>query len=182
MPPKRSLGDADPGARSGPAKGGKQSKKTAEPEENANAGDSSGWEDVDSNDDSDELPPYEYYCRPRPFFDFERENDEKDEDEQLDEDDLIDQYKGSLGPEKNIAKMPAAKHPEHTWVSMWKAWKKFCELKRHASYTDPDAFGMYIYNDFHGYGLQELVQNTVCETLPRSIILPAQRPSCCMSR
>ena len=63
-------------------------EKTAGPEESANAGDSSDWEDVDSDDNSDEQPPYEYYCRPRPFFDVGNENDEKDEDEQLDEEDL----------------------------------------------------------------------------------------------
>ena len=162
MPPKRAPADTNPDAKSGPARGSKPSNKAAESEKNVDSGDSSEWEDVDSSDDSDDQPSYEYHCRPRPFFDFEKENDDKAEDEQLDEEELADQYNENLGPERDVAKMLAVDHPDHTWISMWRSWKKFCELRRHATYTDPDAFGMYIYNDFHGYGLQELVQNTVC--------------------
>ena len=35
------------------------------------------------------------------------------------------------------------------------------EYERRATYTDPDNFDMYIYNDFHGYGFQELLENLV---------------------
>jgi len=49
---------------------------------------------------------------------------------------------------------------------MWKSWEMVCEWKRLASYTDPDNFKMYIYNDFNGYGLQELIENRVSYQLP----------------
>ena len=44
---------------------------------------------------------------------------------------------------------------------MWESWKNFCEYNKRASYTHPDLFHMYIYNDFHAYGLQELIENLV---------------------
>ena len=177
MPPKRARANDNADANSGPAEGNKPSSKAARSEK-ADSGDSSDWEDVDSSDDSSDPPPYEYYCRPRPFFDFEKENDDKDEDEQLEEDDLTDAYNESLGPEKNIAKMPAANSPDHKWISMWRSWKKYCDLKRYTMYTDPDSFGMYIYNDFHGYGIQELVQNTVCEAQLPAIMQSDERSLC----
>ena len=159
--------------QSGPARGRKQSKKTTEPaEDNASAttsGSGGGQEGNRGDDNLENRPPYEYYCLTRPFFDFENENEDKDEDEQLDEDEIEDRYNELLTSTKDsVATKPAADHPDHKWISMWQAWKKYCYLKRHALYTNPDMFGMYIYNDFHGYGIQELVQNTVCN--PQSIL------------
>jgi hypothetical protein len=37
----------------------------------------------------------------------------------------------------------------------------FSEYRRRSTYCDPDNFGMYIYNDFNGWGLQELMENLV---------------------
>ncbi|RYP65574.1 hypothetical protein DL769_006277 [Monosporascus sp. CRB-8-3] len=151
--------------QSGPARGRKQSKKTAEPaEDNASAttsGSGGGQEGNRGDNDFENRPPYEYYCLTRPFFDFENENQDKDEDEQLDEDEIDDRYNELVTSKNSVATKPVADHPDHKWISMWQAWKKYCYLKRHALYTNPDMFGMYIYNDFHGYGIQELVQNTL---------------------
>ncbi len=175
MPPrKRAHTDGESNAQAaGPPKGKKQDRKAseAEAEESASAststsGNGNGNGNDNGGNEADKLEnrsPYEYYCMNRPFFDFENENEEKDEDEQLDEDEIEDQYNGGLSSKDNIACKPAADHPDHKWILMWQAWKKFCYLKRHALYTNPDAFGMYIYNDFNGYGLQELVQNTVSD-------------------
>ncbi|RYP93357.1 hypothetical protein DL770_000546 [Monosporascus sp. CRB-9-2] len=165
MPPKRQLADSNTNTQSGPARGRKQSKKTAGPaEDNASAttsGSGGGQEGNRDDDDLENRPPYEYYCLTRPFFDFENENEDKDEDEQLDEDEIEDRYNELVTSKDSVATKPAADHPDHKWISMWQAWKKYCHLKRHALYTNPDMFGMYIYNDFHGYGIQELVQNTL---------------------
>jgi len=45
---------------------------------------------------------------------------------------------------------------------MWEGYKTFLDYRRRSNYCDPDNFGMYIYNDFHGWGLQELMENQVC--------------------
>ena len=42
---------------------------------------------------------------------------------------------------------------------MRKSWMTLCDASREASYRSPDNFGMYIYNDFEGYGLMEMVEN-----------------------
>ena len=44
---------------------------------------------------------------------------------------------------------------------MWKSWQLLCEWSARGNYTIPDLFGMYIFNDFHGYGMMELAENAV---------------------
>lgn len=167
-PPSKATKGTAKGAAKGAAKGGNQSKKASDETENASAsasasGNGGNEDNHDHNhDDLKNRPPYEYYCLQRPFHDYEKENEDKDEDEQLEEDELGEQYNAKLDSEDNLAGKPVANHPDYKWVSMWSSWTKYCDLKRLAFYTCPDAFGMYIYNDFNGYGLQELVQNTVC--------------------
>jgi len=41
---------------------------------------------------------------------------------------------------------------------MWKSWEYLCDGVREAAYTNPDNFGMYVYNDFHGYGVLSLAE------------------------
>jgi hypothetical protein len=55
----------------------------------------------------------------------------------------------------------AADHPEWQWTMMWKSWEYLCDGVREAGYTDPDNFGMYVYNDFHGYGVMGLAERQV---------------------
>ncbi|KAI1258102.1 hypothetical protein MGN70_001148 [Eutypa lata] len=179
MPPrtrKRALADAEeaeqpPPPKAPKAKGKKQSKKASETEDASASGDGSKEDnhdhDHDCDCDHDEMAkraPYEYYCLQRPFYDYEKENEEKDDDEQLDEDELGEQYNAKVAGAKDTpANKPAAEHPDYKWISMWRTWTKCCDLKKRAFYTCPDAFGMYIYNDFNGYGIQELVQNTLID-------------------
>jgi hypothetical protein len=60
----------------------------------------------------------------------------------------------------------ASDHPEWKWTMMWKSWEYLCDGVREAAYTDPDNFGMYVYNDFHGYGVLSLAERQVCLSLP----------------
>jgi hypothetical protein len=55
----------------------------------------------------------------------------------------------------------AKDHPEWKWTMMWKSWEYLCDWLRLAGYTDPDNFGMYVYNDFHGYGVLSLGERQV---------------------
>jgi hypothetical protein len=116
--------------------------------------------------------PYEYICIHRPLFDVEGENWlawSTNPSAHLDEDDLIDEvYKPNWEREEKegIFRSPPEKHPGHKWVTMWDAWRKGDLLRRKAIYCDPDNFGMYIYNDWANWGLQEIIENMVC-TMPR---------------
>jgi hypothetical protein len=54
---------------------------------------------------------------------------------------------------------------------MWKGWTMLTDWMRRADYTDPDSFGMYIY-DFHWYGLIELIENLVRQSTSLAFPLP----------
>ncbi|KAI0113214.1 hypothetical protein F4814DRAFT_338994 [Daldinia grandis] len=116
-------------------------------------------EDETPEDSSDLRPPYEYYCMFRPFFDIQNENEDKDEDDQLDDDDLLEEYNQEIRAEDNIEMKPATEYPDHRWIAMWETWKLFSAWERRASYTNPDFFKMHIHKHFHGQGMQEMIEN-----------------------
>lgn len=99
----------------------------------------------------------------RPYFEYAVENREADEadDEDEDEDELHDKYKKEFEEAVNsgVILEPAKDHPEWKWVILWEGFKNFSEYQRRSRYCDPDNFGMYIYNDFAGKGLMELMEN-----------------------
>lgn len=78
---------------------------------------------------------------------------EADLDEEIGEDE------GPAGIE--LHGKPASEHPDWEWVVMDETWSIVTEWHRRTDYCQPDNFGMYIYNDFYGYGLAELQENLV---------------------
>ncbi|KAI0377009.1 hypothetical protein F5Y04DRAFT_192299 [Hypomontagnella monticulosa] len=125
-------------------------------------GSSDEEEDHEDKDDesttSESRRPHEYFCMFRPFFDVQNENAAKNEEDQLNEDHLLYRYNEAAKADDSIEK-PAAEHPDHQWVAMWETWKLFSTWERRASYTNPEFFGMHISRHFHGYGMQEMVEN-----------------------
>jgi hypothetical protein len=119
--------------------------------------------------DATEPAPHDYICIHRPFFDVEGENwvswtnnpsahvEESEVGSKL--------YKPIFDQEvkDGIYKAPPEQHKEHKWVMMWDAWLKTDVLERKAKYCDPDNFGMYLYNDWRGWGMQEIGENMVCK-------------------
>jgi hypothetical protein len=115
---------------------------------------------------SDDPAPYSYVCVHRPFFDVEAQNwvtwTEDPSSHLSEKKDVVERlYKPCYEQSKKIYKAPASEHPEHKWVMMWGAWLKADVLSRKAKYCDPDAFGMYLYNDWQGWGMQEIGENMV---------------------
>jgi hypothetical protein len=78
---------------------------------------------------------------------------------------IIPQWADENGPNDEEAcrvhSKPASEHPDWKWVVMDETWMIMTEWHRRASYCDPDNFDMYIYNDWLGWGLQELHENLV---------------------
>lgn len=107
----------------------------------------------------DKKDPYDYILMARPREDFEEENRKKPESKQLSEDDIFELCK------KEFESIPhdtaASTKPDHKWILMRGAWIKFADTMRERSYRSPNALGMYIYNDFEGYGIFELAENLV---------------------
>lgn len=106
--------------------------------------------------------PYEYICMARTSEDRERENDLKPASQQLSREQLRKQHNASLDGPPKIGD-PAKDYPGHKWIIMRNSWDLMSERKTTASYCCPDAFDMYIWNDWEGYGLLEIVENFVAD-------------------
>ncbi len=80
-----------------------------------------------------------------------------------DEDEFDEWYREGFDAESNdgVILEPAKDHPDHKWTIMWKGYKMFMDYRRRSNYCSPDRFDMYIYNDFEGWGYQELIENFV---------------------
>jgi len=95
---------------------------------------------TDPDEDKD---PYSYMCMAIPSWN--------------------DRY-GDRDPEEAgvpLQRKPASEHPDWKWVVMYGAWKIVNEWHLRMDYCNPDNFDMYIYNDWYGYGCQELQENLV---------------------
>lgn len=112
--------------------------------------------------------------------DDENENDEDDTDktgeegdwedeEESEEDDedtkLRKKYREVLKADdkRNLFGQPASVYPEHKWVVKWESWEFLTNYMRKSRYTNPDRFDMTVYTDFHGWGLQEQMENMINE-------------------
>jgi hypothetical protein len=98
----------------------------------------------------------------RPHFEYETENRLLGEDA-LEEGDLFDKYTKMFDEttKSGILFEPANDHPDWKWTILWEGFKNFSDYRRRAKYCNPDLFEMYIYNDFEGWGLMELMENMV---------------------
>jgi hypothetical protein len=103
-------------------------------------------------------PPYEYYCMPRPLYDVTTEAHAKvdlyDESTMVDEFAIRRQYNKDQGNNEGPGLDPLAEWPEHKWFGMWNTWCTIADMHRFTTYRDPDNFGMYVCNDFYGYGFR----------------------------
>jgi hypothetical protein len=98
----------------------------------------------------------------------EERDGQEDEDEDEDEEEVASkrhrETNAKLRDDKKLLRS-ASDFREWKWVMLMEGWKIFCEWGRRSNYCQPDFFGMYIYNDFYGYGIQELLENLVsCHT------------------
>lgn len=74
-----------------------------------------------------------------------------------DEDDTIEELCG--GGLKCLCRKPADEHPEHTWILTKTGFELVLTWQQDQMKREPDAFGMYVYNDFAAYGLREVMDN-----------------------
>ncbi|KAJ4991125.1 hypothetical protein SVAN01_03475 [Stagonosporopsis vannaccii] len=153
---------------------GHQEEQEDQPEEYSSIGQNDpGEEDDDKSSDQDgpslrdtsKIPEHEYVGMHRPRFDYKLERSTDSDSDTEEGGDFHDLYSKGFDAENKAGVMlePAKDHPEHKWVIMWAGYKMFMDYSRKASYCSPDNFGMYISNDFEGWGLQELVENFIVE-------------------
>ena len=112
--------------------------------------------------------PHDYFCIDAPYWckpgSDDGDNDDEDDDED-DEDPPTSAADNSNNTGKSKQRDAANDEPEteswhlksasdhlsYKWTMMWKTWTLLIEYIRLGRYTDPDAFGMYIHNDFHWF-------------------------------
>lgn len=97
----------------------------------------------------------------RGVHDVEDSENEDEDEEEGDNAGESGNEKRDKSKDKDMWKKPASDHPDWKWVMMWQTWQIMCDWHRRTDYCNPDNFDMYIYNDFYGYGLQELLENLV---------------------
>lgn len=106
-----------------------------------------------------EKDPYEYICMAQSYHDRELENSLKKPAQQMDEDALEKVHNKEV--KKCGTDKLASKRPGHKWILMRRSWIMFAEAIHGANYRSPNAFDMYIWNDWEGYGMMEIVENFV---------------------
>ena len=60
-----------------------------------------------------------------------------------------------------MCKKLADGHPEYNWIATKTGFELLLKWMDELSKRDQDNFGMYIYNDFTGYGTMEVMENMV---------------------
>ncbi|KAL4803157.1 hypothetical protein BDV18DRAFT_163216 [Aspergillus unguis] len=84
-------------------------------------------------------------------------DDSDDEDE--DEDEEVSKIPKCDAGKTCVCNKPASGHPEHPYTLVTAAYQKFSDQIIHTNVRLPDAFDMYVFNDFAGYGVLEVLQN-----------------------
>ncbi|KAL9092540.1 MAG: hypothetical protein Q9165_004344 [Trypethelium subeluteriae] len=164
---KRTLEDADANAAAPATKSAKGTKKQPSKEkenlpENDQAQAHSNEPEPTTSED-----PFEYITFCRPYYDYQRENDlkikEGADDALLGENEVWKHYneKTKCGEDGCMCNKPLKENPDWTWFTTRKAWDMRADLQDGADLRNPDNFDMYVYNDFAGYGQQELIENTL---------------------
>jgi hypothetical protein len=71
------------------------------------------------------------------------------------------------GEKNRVWSASPSQHRDHKWVIMWSAWSRFDGFCRRAKYCDPKNPDMQIYTDWEGWGMQDIIDNTVrkCDDL-----------------
>jgi hypothetical protein len=113
---------------------------------------------------------FEYLTIPRPMFDYTRQYTGDEMEERVD----LDVVKALA--EKHDRK-PAADYPNYKWIISKPAIDRYDELQRQDQKRDQFALGMYVSNDFYGYGQQEVIENALVQFADEFKKAPKDRSS-----
>ncbi|KAK5128308.1 hypothetical protein LTR85_002975 [Meristemomyces frigidus] len=148
------LEESDADAQPNPKRGQTQHKQTDDPKESGEDDGAQEPENEDATKDKeiDDKQLHEYVCIDPPYWckgggDEDDDDDEEQEDGEQDSSADKSSDETKEGEKESLFPKPASEHPEHNFVMMWQSWTSLCDYMRRASYTNPDLFDMYIYND-----------------------------------
>ncbi|KAL2867209.1 uncharacterized protein BJX67DRAFT_107911 [Aspergillus lucknowensis] len=95
-------------------------------------------------------------------------DDDDDEDSEDEEDDEGSGQPRPKNPKCDdgdtcVCKKSAAENPDHPFTITTAGHEKFMHQLMHTDLRNPDFFGMFVFNDFAGYGILEVLQNLVLD-------------------
>ncbi|KAF2093459.1 hypothetical protein NA57DRAFT_61574 [Rhizodiscina lignyota] len=96
-----------------------------------------------------------YACNLKWCFDRERELDEDEMDNYLRDKDTL------KAEAEEYNKKPADDFPGYKWIISTIADALWTNMQLAEQKCNPDIMSMYIYNDFYGYGVQEIIENAL---------------------
>ncbi|KGO70923.1 hypothetical protein PITC_066040 [Penicillium italicum] len=111
----------------------------------------------------DLVKAFTYVCLGRAPWkteDIEQESENEDEE---DEESIEQKKKDDAEADDATALEPASEHPGEKWIFSNAGVAKWIALNQGTLVRDPDNFGMYVYNDFFGYAIMELVENLLVD-------------------
>lgn len=97
----------------------------------------------------------EYLTICRPFDDIEAHNRANDDDYDSEEAEDLD----TCGTDSCMCKKPYKEHPDWKWIISKKGFDTVKHMQKEAMHRDQEYMDQYQYNDFTGYGFQEMVNN-----------------------
>lgn len=100
-------------------------------------------------------PRYDYIVGQPPIWDWEDQHRGHDEDK------MMDSYGKMLDKLQPDLFKPIEEKPNHKWPLMPGTLLQYVDGIYASNNRNPDMFNMYIYNDYQGYGLHEVVENFV---------------------
>ncbi|KAJ5170605.1 uncharacterized protein N7500_003388 [Penicillium coprophilum] len=86
-----------------------------------------------------------------------------DDSENEEDEEFIEQKKKDDLADEATTLKPASEHPGEKWIFTNAGLAKWMALKHGTAVRDPDNFEMYVYNDFCGYAIMELVENLLLD-------------------
>ncbi|KAL9117753.1 MAG: hypothetical protein Q9187_005708 [Circinaria calcarea] len=98
----------------------------------------------------------QWVCGCRPIFDVEAQYEDSEDEEAAEQAD-------TCGSKRCICDQAADDHPGHTWVFTKAGKAAFAKWFEEQMKRDQDEHGLYIYNDFSGYGATEVMENQLVE-------------------
>lgn len=107
------------------------------------------------------FPPsgLEWITLPRPMWDVWSQYGSNLE--RMDDDAQKELQKDVQKQHEKYFEKPVEENPDWPWVVSRQGWDVFNNNDLAAWKRDQDEAGMYVYNDFTGYGLQEVIENQV---------------------
>lgn len=94
-----------------------------------------------------------WICICRPTEDVAQANEIDEDDE-----DAIEELQTCGGGKKCLCKKPADDYPDHRWIMTKKGFEMTLEWQTEQAKRDQDNFDMYIFNDWSGYGVVEVME------------------------